>query len=223
MLHRKSAAVLAVLKWPVAVLCLAYLPATAWAMWLQLRAITAAIHGLWPVAAGLLASLALWAAVLRHTRVSFLSTLEHEITHCLFAWITFNRFFSLRATLRSGGSIQFEGTTNWLIQTAPYFFPTATALLLAVAGLVDPRWTIWMYGLIGASIGYHLVSTWAEAHHQQTDLREAGLLFSVMFLPTANLLCYALVLAYLRAGSAGAVAVFRLLAHSPFSPLRLLA
>lgn len=223
MLNQKIASVLGVVKWPLAILCAAYFPATAIALGEELLGIVRGMHFLVPFIAGATLYLAIWLLFMRRIKVDFFSTLEHEITHCIFAWLTFNRVVGLKATLRSGGTTHYQGTPNWLIQTSPYFFPTVTIVLLIVMHFVGPQHLLLMYGLLGASIVYHVISTWAEAHHRQTDLRQAGLVFSLMFLPTANLIFYALIIAFLRFGSGGFAQFFAALAHSPANPLRLVA
>ncbi len=222
MLNQKIASVLGVVKWPLAILCAVYFPATALALGEELLGIVRGMHFLVPFIAGAALYLALWLLVMRRINVDFLSTLEHEITHCIFAWLTFNRVVGLKATLRSGGATHYQGTPNWLIQTGPYFFPTVTIVLLIVMHFVGPQHLVLMYGLLGASIVYHVISTWAEAHHRQTDLKEAGLVFSLLFLPTANLVFYAGIIAFLRFGTAGFAQLFGVVAHSPANPLRLI-
>ena len=46
-------------------------------------------------------------------------------------------------------------------------------------------------------------------------------MFSLLFLPTANLFFYALVIASLRFGLGGLPALLHALVHSPLNPLRL--
>jgi hypothetical protein len=221
MFHRTSAVVLAAIKWPVALVCAAYLPATAWCLLLQCAAISH-LGGRWSFLAGALGYGLVWTLFLRHVRVGFLSTLEHELTHCIFAWLTGNRVTRLTAALHSGGEMRIDGTPNWLIAVAPYFFPTLSALLLVAAVFVDPRWQTPLYACIGASIAYHVISTCQETHRSQSDLREAGLLFSLLFLPTANLFSYALILGAMQGGGRGVVAVLRGIAQSPVEPLQVL-
>jgi len=50
--------------------------------------------------------------------------------------------------------------------------------------------------LLGFSIFYHFVSTKHELHRQQTDLIKAGFLFTLLFLPGANLFCYGTLFAF---------------------------
>ena len=222
MLNRKIASILGVVKWPLAILCTAYFPAAALTLGEELLGIVRGMHFLVPFLAGAALYLALWLLVMRRIAVDFLSTLEHELTHCIFAWLTFNRVVGLRATLRSGGTTRYQGTPNWLIQTGPYFFPTVTIALLLVMYFVGQQHAPLMYGLLGASIVYHVISTWAETSHRQTDLKEAGLVFSVLFLPTANLFFYALIIAILRFGAGGFLQLIHAIEHSPASPWRLI-
>jgi hypothetical protein len=224
MLHQRIGLCLALVKWPLALLCLAFLPAIALDLLHQLLMASGMTFAYWwSFVTGAAAYLALWYVAIRHTKISFLSTLEHEITHCIFAWLSFNRVVAIKATLKSGGHIRYLGTPNWLILTSPYFFPTVTVVLLMVMALADWKQGLLVYSLLGASIAYHITSTWTETRHTQTDLQEAGLLFSVMFLPATNLLCYALILAYLRAGMGGMAQVFKELLVSPVGPARFIA
>lgn len=222
-LNQRIAAVLAAIKWPCALACAAFLPATALELGEQvLSTLRGARHALW-FGCGAAAYLVLWQLLLRRSKVSFLSTLEHELTHCLFAWLTGNRVVALTATLRRGGEMHYRGTPNWLILTGPYFFPTVSVALLLVLRFAAAAHEALLYALIGASVVYHVISTWIEAHRRQTDLREAGWLFSVLFLPTANLFCYALVFAWLRPGDGALMRLLGDLAHSPANPLRWLS
>jgi len=217
--HQNSAIFLIIIKWPLALVCAAFLPAAGLYLIQQLHAWVGGTLYLWPVLLGIVSYMVIWHLLIRRTEISWFSTLEHEITHCLFAWLTFNRVVEIRATLRSGGHIRYFGTTNWLIQTAPYFFPTVTVVLLIALAIVDSQWNTLVHALVGASIAYHLISTWTETHHLQTDLHEAGFLFSLLFLPTANLLCYTFILAHMRIESPSTLQVFTDLMASPLSPI----
>ena len=223
MLNQQIASVLRVVKWPLALICVAYLPASALALGEEIAAIARGMQFMGPFLAGAAGYALLWQLLLRRLSISFFSTLEHEFTHCLFAWLTFNRVTGVRATLRGGGTTFYRGTPNWLIQTGPYFFPTLSLALLAGLRFVPPQHAGLAYAALGASLVYHLISTWAESHHRQTDLQEAGLVFSLLFLPTANLFFFALVIACLRQGPGGVAELLRALIHSPLNPLRLIA
>ena len=146
MFHQKAALFLALCKWPLALACAAFLPATALSLFVQVKTFSTGVAHLWPIVIGVAAYMVLWYVLIRRTGVDFLSTLEHEITHCIFAWLTFNRVVALRATLKSGGHMRYLGTPNWLIQTAPYFFPTVTVAMMLAMSLMNRHWGPVLHG-----------------------------------------------------------------------------
>ena len=130
----------------------------------------------------------------------WLLTVEHEITHALFAVLTGHRVKSFQVT-REGGQVEVVGGSNWLIALAPYFFPTAPLLLMLVAALM-PLGAILPWGslLLGFAMAYHVRSTLTETHGAQTDFDQAGRWFSVVFLPAANLCAIGLVTSFAVGG-----------------------
>jgi hypothetical protein len=221
MLCQKISLLLLLLKWPTAFIFILFTPAAALLLIGELQQSVTGSGYFWPLLLGHLSYQYMWCLWIRKTSVSFFSTLEHEITHCIFAVITFNRVTGLRATLREGGRMTYEGSGNWLLTISPYFFPTVTVTLLLVMPLIDAQGTIAMHLAIGASMAYHATSTWTETHHAQTDLRDAGFLFSICFLPTANLLSFSLIFATLRAGWSGINESLYAILNSPLSPFQL--
>lgn len=184
-------ALLALSKWPLAFLSLCVLPATlsSWGDLWEIAVTQPMSHD--GILLGFLAYTVTWLVLFRRRQMgSLFSTLEHELTHAIFAWLTFHPVVSLRATWSSGGSVRYRGEGNWLINLAPYWVPTL-AVPLAVCYLVaqEPL-PLWFDGLFGALIAYHMLSTVAEVHPGQTDLTTSGLVFSAMLLPTLNLMAY---------------------------------
>lgn len=116
-------------------------------------------------------------------------TFEHELTHLLFGLLFLKRPHSFVVTRHDGGYVELSGG-NFLITLAPYFFPTVSYLLLPLLYFI-PKSAMPIYlAILGASVAFHFASTWAEIHWQQTDLHEAGIVFSLIFLPVANLIFY---------------------------------
>ena len=138
-------------------------------------------------------------------RQGWISTLEHELTHALFALITLHPVSSLQTTESQGGLITYRGGSNWLIVISPYFFPTfsfALILIMEVFGATN----IWLGNLLlGFTIFYHLISTKHELHKGQTDLQETGFLFAWLFLPGANLLSFGILFAFCQGGLDGII------------------
>jgi hypothetical protein len=153
---------------------------------------------------GLLLYVVLWHGLLRYRLVgTFFSTLEHELTHALFALATLHPVVELRATLWRGGRIKYRGVGNWLITISPYFFPTVSMAIIAATAVIPEPWRWWADALLGASTAYHVISTMHETRPRQRDLRDTGLTFTILFLPTANLVALGVVIAYCHAGIGG--------------------
>ena len=145
---------------------------------------------------------------------SFLSILEHETTHMLFAVLTFHSPKDINIKRGFGGNFIYTGRGNWLISIAPYFFPTSAALVIGAGGFYAffnqvPPQSYWL--ILGLMTGYHLISTLDEIHLGQTDFKAAGYLFSLLFLPGINLITYGLLMAYACHGFSGFSTYFNLL------------
>jgi hypothetical protein len=191
-----------VLKWPAGLAVALLTPAAARGVWDLLGEAWRA--DLWwsPFGLGFAGTVVCWAALHRLRFVRFWSTMEHELTHALFAWLTFVPVLELRSTdgspeARTDDSLGHVrlGGSNWLILTSPYFFPTAAVALLVAVALLAAEPTVLARVLLGAATAYSLCSTWQETHPGQSDFRHAGRIFCVLLLPGANLLCYGALLA----------------------------
>lgn len=188
---------LAWLKWPIALAGLIFLPGLVYSLFFVVRAIAASPSRCYPFLLGAAGYALFWFVFIRRRpTLGFLATLEHELTHAIFAWATFHRVVGLSASLRGGGHIRYVGRGNWLIAVAPYFFPTLSILVILALTWAPGRNLVLGGALLGVTVAYHAISTWSETHRHQTDLREAGLLFCLLFLISANALVYGLLLSY---------------------------
>lgn len=119
--------------------------------------------------------------------ISFLDTLEHELTHGLVGLLFLRPPSALHVTGREGGHIRLKGS-NWLISLAPYLLPlgavTAALLKLIVnekhAGIVLMI-ALFLYGVFISRL-------MSELHPNQTDLTENGLLHSYLVVILFHLL-----------------------------------
>lgn len=186
---------LGILKWPIAIVALILVPGLVYALFLVIRGIAAAPGTCVPFLLGAAAYSILWFA-LGSRRIGFWTTVEHELTHALFAWATFHPVVGFGASLRGGGHIRYVGRGNWLIAVAPYFFPTLSLIAIAVLTWAPGKHLVLGGAVLGVTVAYHALSTWSETHRHQTDLREAGWLFCLPFLAAANAFVFGLLLAY---------------------------
>lgn len=192
-------------RWPSAVFLLLLLFPVLTACTSLLIEIAKAPEPILPFAGGLGIYLVWWTLFIRHWRTTWLSTLEHELTHALFAVLTCHRVVGIRTTWRSGGHVRYVGKGNWLVTLAPYFFPTVCMILLPVFVFVPFLQTRIGDAVLGAAFAYHVTSTIRETHLGQSDLHKSGFLFCLMVLPGLNLLLHGLVLAWCHGGNAGLV------------------
>ncbi len=191
-------------KWPVACAAIIAFPCSAWALVALLgRALTSPL-ALLPFLLGLILFWGLWRKWLGRSALGrWLIAFEHELTHAIFAVLTGHSIIGFRASLRKGSEVRFAGKGNWLITSAPYFFPTAALVLSLVAYIMPFSGLPWSGMLLGVALGYHVVSTYRETHGKQTDLQKLGKLFCWMFLPSSNLIVLGFVIALAHGGSSG--------------------
>ena len=195
--------IIKLLKWPIAVIMAWSFPASLFLLWNFIITQHYSFQKLPPIAIGFAGYFLLWIFIFRHPKIgSYVSTLEHECTHALFAVLTGHSVKGIRVTAYDGGQLRFKGGEgNWLITVAPYFFPTITVILLSVRLFIDQH--SWLEIGIGVSIAFHIASTYLEIHGAQTDLQRVGKFFAFCFLPTANILTYTFIGAYLHSGWKG--------------------
>lgn len=190
--------ILWLIKWPLALLMLAlFIPSFLCVAFMMTQLVQS--PALMLFALPVIAVCLFWALFLRASGTSAFAIFEHEITHMLFALLTFHKPVSLEVHRNKGGSFGYQGEGNWLISLAPYFFPVfpflimLASLLYIYMGQTIPNFLFVLFGLM---TGYHICTTIVSIHPQQTDFKQAGFLFSILFLPTANLICYGFLIAF---------------------------
>ncbi len=203
---------LALLKWPCALAALVAVPAVCQTMrhYYYIRA-QLNWHALMYFGIGI----AFFAA----TRVIFLlkhgsaETLEHEMTHVLFALLTCHPVTNMEVKDGGGGSMSFLGKGNWLIAIAPYFFPLAALTMMffciAITRILGftPEWVLIA---LGAAFCYNVFSFVEQIHPRQTDFKAAGYLFSICFIPGANFVMFGAIFAFIERGFSGMIFFFEL-------------
>lgn len=196
------------LKWPSAILAAAFTPLLIWSLIrLSGSIISSPSLSLVPFAVGGFGFIAIWRRWLAASRLgSLLITLEHELTHALFAFLTGHSILSFRATLGRGAEVRFSGKGNWLITAAPYFFPTAAILLFLLAYFFPFGSLPWQSLMLGVALAYHLISTRREIYCDRIDMKLLGPLFCWTFLPAANLAVLGVLVSFAHSGGEGVTA-----------------
>ena len=101
---KNTTTLLTLIKWPTATLFLSFLPASAMLIGHELFIFNQKSYQFGNLLLGFSVYMLIWYFYIKKINISILSTFEHEITHCIFAWLTFNRVVSLSATLKRGGT-----------------------------------------------------------------------------------------------------------------------
>lgn len=125
--------------------------------------------------------------------------ISHELTHTLFAYLTFHDAGRIRLNPDgSGGSMRFQGAGNWLITLSPYFFPLfAFFYMLIMPWLLRISGEHWLvYGIFGYLIAYYWATVLDQTHPKQTDIIKEGYWFSIILIIGANLYTTGIMLAF---------------------------
>lgn len=125
--------------------------------------------------------------------------ISHELTHTLFAYLTFHNAGRIRLNPDgSGGSMVLKGRGNWLITLSPYFFPLFAFLFMLMMPLIlrlsNDNWMV--YGIFGYFIAYYWATVIEQVHPKQTDIKKEGYIFSAIVIVAANLYTTGIMLAF---------------------------
>ncbi len=112
--------------------------------------------------------------------------MAHELTHALAAMLMGGKVTSIQASTSGGTTV--VNRSHVFISLAPYIFPFYTAITLAVYAVAAESFKIYFLGLIGFTYAFHLALTaWSLSHHQP-DLKEGGVVFSLIFIFAGNMM-----------------------------------
>ncbi len=205
MLYKHADRWLERLKWPIGVVAAAWLPFAIWACLLLVARVLSAPFGTIAFAVGLGVFIAGWKFYLRFKSIGlWLMRAEHEATHLLFAVLTFHPIVGLSRESRHGSHVRFIGSGNWLIQIAPYFFPTAAIFFWLLAVLIPLGSLFFLTSIaLGFATGFHVVSTIREIKRDRAELQSLSWKFCRLFLPTANLVMLGAMIGYSQNGWSG--------------------
>jgi hypothetical protein len=129
---------------------------------------------------------------------SYIAIFEHELVHNLIAVLTFRKPVGFNVRSGAGGQFEYYGRSNILIRLGPYFFPTIPAILFPLYWIVDEKFVNLFFILIGAGLGFQIVTNLKESHVHQTDLKQHGLLFSYLLVLCFNIIILGILFAFFQ-------------------------
>lgn len=151
-------------------------------------------------AGGVAVMLPLWLLVFR--RAGFFSTFEHELTHLLVGLLFLKKPHSFNVHHQSGGHVQMYGG-NFLITLAPYFLPTLVLIQLPFFLLLRPEFYPAFFGVMGLLTGFTVFSGIQEFHLKQPDIRQSGIIFSIVVILFGNVFFLGGILVFVLEGFPG--------------------
>ncbi len=205
MMHRSIDRWIQRLQWPIAIVVVVFSPCLLWATFqLASRVVLAPLSTL-AFGGGVVLFMAAWRFILKFRAIGpWLMRAEHEATHLLFALLTLHPIVGLSREEKSGSYVRFLGRGNWLIQIAPYFFPTAAILFWFLALWIPlGAYLPWTGIALGIATGFHVVSTIREIRRDHEELKALSWKFCWMFLPAMNLLMLCFLIAFAKDGFSG--------------------
>lgn len=113
----------------------------------------------------------------RDNPFAFIDTLEHELTHALFGYLTLNPPISLKASLQGEGEVVLKGQNPFTL-LAPYFFPLFAMLAAGLTALMAHTYRMTWVWVSLALLGSFMFRLMAEYRWRQSDLHAYGVFFS---------------------------------------------
>lgn len=131
---------------------------------------------------------------------SFMSILNHELTHNLWALLSFSRPKSLQVKAGRGGNFAFDGRKNIMTVLSPYFFPLTTLFIFPLYFIISPNYLHYYFLVLGLSFGYSMATEIKQAHYSQSDLRVYGLVPSYLIIIFFQVFILGLLLFFVAGG-----------------------
>jgi len=112
--------------------------------------------------------------------------MAHELTHALAAVLMGGKVTAIHATTTGGSTV--VNKSHIFISLAPYIFPFYTAVTVGLYAIAAQPFKIYLLGLIGFTYAFHIALTIYSLSHPQTDLKDGGVVFSLIFILAGNMI-----------------------------------
>jgi hypothetical protein len=112
--------------------------------------------------------------------------LAHELTHALAAILMGGKVTAVHATTTGGSTM--VNKSHFFISLAPYVFPFYTVITLGLYVIAAEPFKIYLVGFVGFTYAFHVALTVYSLSHPQSDLKDAGVAFSLIFILAGNMI-----------------------------------
>ncbi|MCX7945202.1 MAG: M50 family metallopeptidase [Deltaproteobacteria bacterium] len=124
----------------------------------------------------------------------FIRTFEHEMTHLLFAKLFFGKIKELNVNAEGEGYVEYTAYPNPFIRLSPYFFPLFSAVIAILIPLLNPTFSKYFFIATGFFLINHLFSSTAEIFSLQPDIKQEGIVFSLIFISFFLIFIYGIII-----------------------------
>ncbi len=145
----------------------------------------------WQILSGIISGIVLFPFFYRK---KFIRTFEHEMTHLIFAKIFFGDIKSLNVKENGEGYVEYSAIPNPFIGLSPYFFPLFSVCISILIPLLNPAFSNYFYIASGFFLINHLLSSISEIFSLQPDIRQEGVIFSLIFICFFIIFFYGIIL-----------------------------
>jgi hypothetical protein len=180
---------LKLLKWPVAMTSLFFLPSVFLACWPSILQLLRS-NSLIPFALGAFAFFLVYRIIRKSAIFTWLWVLEHELVHLITGILCLKIPKRWRVSSK-GGHVGFDRGSNWFITISPYVFPLIPLLtLLCIQSLSTflPLRSWVLPASLGFAVATHIAFTWRESEFRQPDIQRVSALFALLIVPTTHLI-----------------------------------
>ena len=119
-------------------------------------------------------------------RPIMLHIIGHEATHAFWSFLFGGKVKGLQIE-ENRGRVKIT-KSNFLITLAPYFFPIYAFVIIVIYFLVKDVYKNYCIFLIGVALGFHLMLTVYSIKVGQSDIKETGVIFSLVFVYLVNII-----------------------------------
>jgi hypothetical protein len=139
-------------------------------------------------------------------RITFLEILDHELTHTAASLAFLKVPTKLEVDYAKGGKVE-SARGDFLTALAPYYLPLATLPLLLIKPLISDTFNNALNFAIGLALAFHYGGLVQDFHFKQTDLKDKGIVFSIIVIFVFNVVWLVIILSVVT-GSYSSILVY---------------
>lgn len=128
---------------------------------------------------------------------NLMGVFTHELTHAVACVLSLSHLKALFVDRTQGSGHVICVMPNTLVLLSPYFFPILTIIPVVLIAFFKDEYIVYLYGIIGFTTMYHIITFATQFRPFQPDLRRVGFFTSTVYVIFGNVFFIGLILALL--------------------------